>query len=86
HPGGPRPTDGASLRAGCRAMDSALRRWYRDPRVDVAVQYTFRQDDQFPVGLAASALTRAYPTYDLWRAWGARAPQDPPPSLPGSCA
>jgi hypothetical protein len=88
--GGPRPgadraTDDASLRAGCRAMDVLLRRWAADPRVDVAIQYTFRDDTAYPVGLADPGLTRTYPAYDLWRAWGARAPSDPPPALPASC-
>jgi hypothetical protein len=84
-PGGERPTDPAALRAGCRAQDAALRRWAADPRVDAALQYTFREDTAYPVGLADAALTRLYPTYDLWRAWGARAPSDPPPPLPAAC-
>jgi hypothetical protein len=84
-PGGARPTDDASLRAGCRAQDTALRRWAADPRVDVAFQYTFREDTAYPVGLADAGLTRTYPTYDLWKAWGARAPSAPPPALPAAC-
>jgi hypothetical protein len=86
NPGGTRPTDDASLRAQCRAQDVALRRWAGDPRVDAAFQYTFREDTAYPVGLADPGLTRAYPTYDLWKAWGARAPSDPGPALPASCA
>ena len=78
--------DDASLRAQCRAQDAALRRWADDPRVDAAFQYTFREDTAYPVGLADAALTRAYPTYDLWAAWGAREPSDPPPALPQACA
>jgi hypothetical protein len=85
-PGGERPTDAASLRAGCRAQDGLLRRWAQDPRVDVAFQYTFREDTAYPVGLADARLTRTYPTYDLWRAWGgARDPTAPPPALPPAC-
>jgi hypothetical protein len=84
-PGGARPTGDASLRAGCRAQDTALRRWAADPRVDVAFQYTFREDTAYPVGLADAGLTRTYPTYDLWKAWGARAPSAPPPALPAAC-
>ena len=84
-PGGPRVTDGASLRAGCRAEDALLRRWAQDPRVDAAFQYTFRDDSAYPVGLADPALTRTYPTYELWKAWGDRAPSDPPPPLPAAC-
>jgi len=86
HPGGPRPNDDASLREGCRAMHEALRSWHRNPRVDLAVQYTFREDNRFPVGLVDTGLTRAYPTFDLWKAWSARPnPADPPPALPASC-
>jgi hypothetical protein len=85
-PGGPRPTDDAALRAGCRAQAALLDRWAADPRVDVAFQYTFREDTAYPVGLADAGLTRLYPTYDLWKAWGARAPSAPPPALPLSCA
>ena len=86
-PGGPRPTDPAALREQCRAMAAALRTWYRAPRVDAAFQYTFREDNTYPVGLVDTGLTRAYPTYDLLRAWGRRAsPSDPPPAVPSSCA
>jgi hypothetical protein len=86
-PGGTRPTGDAALRAQCRAQDGLLRRWAQDPRVDVAFQYTFREDTAYPVGLADADLTRAYPTYDLWRAWGGtRAPTAAPPALPAACA
>jgi hypothetical protein len=86
-PGGDRPTGGAALRAQCRAQDRVLRRWAQDPRVDVALQYTFREDTAYAVGLADAGLTRTYPTYDLWRAWGGiRAPSAPPPPLPAACA
>jgi hypothetical protein len=68
-------------------MALALERWHRDPRVDVAIQYTFREDSAFPVGLADPRLTRTYPTYDLWRAWGARESEsDAPPPRPAACA
>jgi hypothetical protein len=85
-PGGLRPTGDISLRAQCRAQDALLRRWADDPRVDAAFQYTFREDTAYPVGLADAGLTRLYPTYDLWAAWGARQPSDPAPALPQSCA
>jgi hypothetical protein len=84
-PGAPRPTDDAALRAQCRAQAAALDRWAKDPRVDVAFQYTFREDTAYPVGLADAGLTRTYPAYDLWKAWGARAPDAPPPALPPTC-
>jgi hypothetical protein len=85
-PGGSRPTDDPALRAQCQAQNRLLRRWAADPRVDAAFQYTFREDTAYPVGLADAGLTRTYPTYDLWAAWGAREPSDPPPALPQSCA
>jgi hypothetical protein len=86
-PGGPRPTDDAALRGQCRALAAALRTWFRAPRVDAAFQYTFREDNTYPVGLVDTGLTRTYPTYDLLRAWGQRiAPSAPPPALPASCA
>ena len=87
HAGELRQAGARELRASCRAMAASLRRWSRDPRVDAAFQYTFREDTAFPVGLADARLSRLYPTYDLWRAWGGtRSPGDPPPSLPRSCA
>ena len=59
----------------------------RDPRVDAAFQYTFRDDPAFPVGLADAGLTRTWPAYDLWLAWGGdRAPGAPAPDLPAACA
>lgn len=67
-PGRARPTDPAALRSACLAMADALERWQRDPRVDVAVQYSFREDPSFPVGLADPGLTRLYAPYGAWRA------------------
>ena len=32
-------------------------RWYDDPRVTVAFQYTVREDDKFPTGLVSTDLT-----------------------------
>ncbi|MFL5836209.1 MAG: hypothetical protein ACJ76K_06435 [Solirubrobacteraceae bacterium] len=85
-PGGARPTDTEALRRQCQAMAAALATWYRSPRVDAAFQYTFREDDSYPVGLVDTGLKRAYPTYDLWRAWGRRAfPTDEAPALPRDC-
>ena len=73
--GGERIGGLASLRRDCRALDEALRRWDLDPRVEAAFQYTFRDDPAFPVGLADAGLTRTWPAYDEWLAWGGdRAP------------
>jgi hypothetical protein len=69
-PGRERPTDTASLDRACRAMADALAAWRRDPRVDVAFQYSFREDPAFPVGLADAGLRQVYAPYAAWRAAG----------------
>ena len=81
--GSERDVSPGALRAGCRALHRQLRRWHRDPRVDAAFQYTVREDLAFPVGLTDAGLTRAYPTFDLWKAWGTgtREPDEAPPSI-----
>ena len=85
-PGGRRPTDPVSLRAQCRGMDGLLRRWHRDPRVRAAFQYSFREDDLFPVGLVDPTLARVYQPYRAWSAWaGRRASTDRAPALPAAC-
>ena len=83
--GAKRRLDPAGLRATCERYATRLRRWHEDPRVDVAVQYTLREDTVFPTGLVSSDLDRAYPVLDLMRAWGGRRePGEPPPA--GGCA
>src|SRR4029079_198775 len=78
--GGERTGGLASLRRDCRALDEALRRWDLDPRVAAASRYSSRDDTPFPVGLADAGLTRTWPAYDEWLAWGgARAPAAPAP-------
>jgi hypothetical protein len=65
---------------GCRLLHQRLLDWYRDRRVTLAVQYTFREDDLFPTGLVTTDLTRARPALREWQAWGGdRAPGAPPP-------
>jgi hypothetical protein len=86
HAGQRRSRETAELLSGCLEMAEALTKWDRDPRVDVAVQYTFREDPAFPVGLIDAGLTRTYPVYDLWRAWGSRRDSSRPPDVPLSCA
>ena len=77
------PVNGRAVRdqrAGCRRLHAGLRRFYRAPRVTLALQYTFREDDLFPTGLVSTDLTQARPALELWRRWGGdRAPADPPP-------
>ena len=74
------------LRLGCQRLNGLLLRWYADPRADLALQYTFREDPAFTVGLADPRLRRLYPSYALWRAWSQRSSSsDPPPPLPAAC-
>lgn len=83
-PGAPLPvwiteTGAASQdgRAGCMALARALALWSDDPRVDVAMQYTFREDTAFRVGLADPRLTRLEPAYAAWQALATGALGDP---------
>jgi hypothetical protein len=86
HVGDERSVKDESIRADCTALNVTLRRWNRDPRVEAAFQYTFRDDPVFPVGLVDAKLTKAWPAYDLFKAWGgARKPDDPAPALPQDC-
>jgi hypothetical protein len=87
---GPAPKDlsaGASISdaaAGCKALHDQLVRWWEDPRVTIAFQYTVREDDKFPTGLVSTDLTHERPALKEWTAWGGgRAPTDPPP--PSTC-
>lgn len=73
-PGRDRPIDAASLVAACEAMAAALASWREEPRVDVAFQYSFREDPAFPVGLTDPQLTRLYAPYGAWRAAAAQEP------------
>lgn len=70
----------------CRDLAGLLAHWTADARVDAVFQYTFRQDPLFPIGLVDAGLTRTYPAYGVWRAWGARAPDDPAPDTSRACA
>jgi hypothetical protein len=71
-------------RRGCEALHRELVRWWRDPRVPVAMQYTLREDDRFPTGLVSTDLSHALPALAEWTAWGERpAPTAPPP--PSAC-
>jgi hypothetical protein len=66
----------------CRALHRALVRWYEDPRVTAAIQYTLREDDAYPVGLVSTDLTRPFAALKEWQAWGGSGrpdPAQPPP-------
>ena len=86
HAGDPRPRGEADATAGCLGLALSLARWYADPRVDAVFQYTFREDDLFPVGLADARLTRLYPAYYLWLAWAQDGSRAVAPPLPPQCA
>jgi hypothetical protein len=65
---------------GCRLLHARLVRWWRDPRVAAAFQYTLRDDPLFPTGLVSADLAHGRPTLAEWQAWGRRPrPDDPPP-------
>jgi hypothetical protein len=86
HVGDERSPSAKATRADCQALNVALRRWNDDPRVDAAFQYTFRDDPVFPVGLVDATLTKTWPAYDLFEAWGGdRRADAPSPALPQAC-
>jgi hypothetical protein len=86
HVGDERSPKDESIRADCQALNVSLRRWNHDPRVDAVFQYTFRDDPVFPVGLVDAKLTKLWPAYDLFKAWGGdRTPDGPAPALPADC-
>ncbi len=65
-------TDRFTGRAACEGVHQRLVRWYRDPRVTAAFQYTLREDDRYPTGLVTTDLRNPYPALAEWQAWGAR--------------
>ena len=80
-----REQTGAAQRRACRLIRKRLKRWYEDPRVTAAFQYTLREDDRFPTGLVTTDLTQAYPALKEWQAWGGdREPVEAPP--PSQCS
>jgi hypothetical protein len=88
HRGAERRDTPAAHRRACRRLHRRLLKWYEDPLVTAAFQYTFREDDVFPTGLVSTSLAEAYPVVREWQAWGASArpkPEAPPPAEP-QCA
>ena len=67
-PGRPQASGAAEERAACLALAGQVLGWYADPRVGAVLQYTFRDDPAFPVGLASADLTRLSPVYGMWLA------------------
>ena len=75
-PGAPRRGGAREERATCHELSGLLLRWYADPRVAAVLQYSFREDPAYPVGLASADLRHLYPAYRLWASLseGASAP------------
>src|SRR4051812_9150763 len=69
----------ADEREGCTALHDRLVRWWGDPRVTVAFQYTLREDDKFPTGLVTTDLSTSRPTLNEWQAWGGGGGTGAPP-------
>jgi hypothetical protein len=87
HPGRTRLADAADEQAGCLALARQLQAWHSDPRVGAVMQYTFREDPAFPVGLISADLSHLYPAYRLWLAWSRpHAPGSPPQTPAAACA
>ena len=85
HAGQDKRTTAPAERRACRQLHRRLVKWYDDPRVTAAFQYTFREDDVFRTGLVTTALDRAFPVLKEWQAWGGTArpkPEDRRPHAP----
>jgi hypothetical protein len=63
----PGDTDPSRVQA-CGVLAADVARWAADPRIDVAIQYTVRDDPFFPVGLTDARLTHRWPSYGVWSA------------------
>lgn len=69
-------------RRACRELHRSLLRWYIDPAVTAAFQYTFREDDTYRMGLVDPTLKRFSPALREWQRWGGElrpSAEDPPP-------
>jgi hypothetical protein len=86
-PGERREASASSEREGCLALASQLAGWVSDARVEAILQYTFREDPAYPVGLISADLSHIYPAYALWLRYArARAQGQPLPSSSTLCA
>jgi hypothetical protein len=87
HPGRPRPPGAEDAHAGCLALAAQLDRWAADPRVRAVLQYSFREDPAFPVGLLSADLAHVYPAYRLWLLYARAIAQGRPvPAQAALCA
>ena len=69
------------------ALAAQLKRWTADPRVQAILQYTFRDDPAFPVGLLSADLAHVRADYRLWLLYTqARAQGKAPPQPAQLCA
>jgi hypothetical protein len=85
-PGHPRTGAADELQGGCEALARQVLGWYGDPRVRAILQFSFRDDPAYPVGLVSSDLTRPLPVYGMWLALArARAAGAPPPPVGQLC-
>ena len=78
-------TETGARNGTCGQMHQRLVRWWRDPRVSAAFQYTLREDDRYRTGLVTTALDAPLPALGLWQAWGARERRAAPPPRPSGC-
>ncbi len=82
-PGAPRSDSELQQREGCLALASQLQQWVSDARVEAILQYSFREDPAYPVGLISADLLHVYPAYGLWLYYTqsrARGLDTPPPA------
>ena len=85
-PGSPRHGLPSEEVGGCLALARQLAGWYADPRVRAVLQFSFRDDPAYPVGLISSDLSHLYPVYGMWLALArARAAGSDPPAPPALC-
>jgi hypothetical protein len=91
--GAPRPGEQraeatpVSEHEGCLALAAQLAGWTADERVQAIIQYTFREDPAYPVGLLSADLARVYPAYRLWLLYSrARAQGQSLPPATALCA
>ena len=87
HPGRPRRGAPGEAREGCLALADQLVRWTHDARIGAVLQYSFREDPAYPVGLLSADLTHVYPSYGLWLLYTRMRARGELPASPGAlCA
>jgi hypothetical protein len=68
-PGRPRAATAGEEAGSQAALSRQLEAWSADPRVAAVLQYSFREDPAYPVGLIDPSLQRLYGTYSTWLAF-----------------